>query len=268
MSPEQLKSSRDVDARTDIWSLGVILFELLTGAPPFDGATMPQLCVAIMQGDPEPPRRVPLRRAPALEAVIRKCLEKLPEQRFRHVGELAEALAPFATGRARLSVDRISGISRSSGPPRPELPSASGVTSPTVVNTSLNTSPTWSGTVVTRKRPVGLAVAAGAFVSLLAAIAVFAFLTSARAATALRPSRPPAPRPRRRRRTPRHSRRPRLRRSRRRSRPAAPRPRANGRPHGGAGPSGDPPRRRPAASSRRRGGRAPRRDPRPPRTPR
>ncbi|WP_437519844.1 serine/threonine-protein kinase [Sorangium sp. So ce726] len=178
MSPEQLKSSRDVDARTDIWSLGVILFELLTGAPPFDGATMPQLCVAIMQGIPSPLAAFRSDVPPALEAVIRKCLEKLPEQRFRHVGELAEALAPFATGRARLSIDRISGISRSSGPPRPELPSASGVTSPTVVNTSLNTSPTWSGTVVTRKRPVGLAVAAGAGVSLIAAVAVFAFLTS------------------------------------------------------------------------------------------
>jgi serine/threonine-protein kinase len=179
MSPEQLKSSRDVDARTDIWSLGVILFELLTGAPPFDGATMPQLCVAIMQGIPSPLAAFRSDVPPALEAVIRRCLEKLPEQRFRHVGELAEALAPFATGRARLSVDRISGISRSSGPPRPELPSANGVTtSPTVVNTSLNTSPTWSGTVVPRKRPVGLAVAAGAFVSLIAALAVFAFLTS------------------------------------------------------------------------------------------
>ena len=178
MSPEQLKSSRDVDARTDIWSLGVILFELLSGAPPFDGATMPQLCVAIMQGIPRPLASFRSDVPPALEAVILRCLEKLPEQRFRHVGELAEALAPFATGRARLSIDRISGISRSSGHPRPELASGSGATSPTVVATALNTSPTWSGTVVPRKRPVGLAVAAGAGVSLIAAIAVFALLTS------------------------------------------------------------------------------------------
>ncbi|MGK3984291.1 serine/threonine-protein kinase [Sorangium sp. So ce136] len=173
MSPEQLKSSRDVDARTDIWSLGVILFELLAGEPPFDGATMPQLCVAIMQGVPRPLAAFRADVPPALEAVVLRCLEKTPERRFRDIGELAEALAPFAAGRARISIDRISGISRSSGPPRPALASGSGMTAPTLVGTS----PSWSGTVMRRKRPVGLAVAlAGIGVSLVAAIAVFAFL--------------------------------------------------------------------------------------------
>ncbi|WP_437662756.1 serine/threonine-protein kinase [Sorangium sp. So ce1182] len=175
MSPEQLKSSRDVDARTDIWSLGVILFELLAGEPPFDGATMPQLCVAIMQGVPRPLAAFRADVPPALEAVVLRCLEKTPERRFHDIGELAEALAPFAAGRARLSVERISGISRSWGPPRPALTSGSGTTAPTLVGTS----PSWSGTVVRRKRPVGLAVAlAGIGLSLVAAIAVFAFLNA------------------------------------------------------------------------------------------
>ncbi|WP_437684750.1 serine/threonine-protein kinase [Sorangium sp. So ce176] len=173
MSPEQLKSSRDVDARTDIWSLGVILFELLAGEPPFDGATMPQLCVAIMQGVPRPLAALRADVPPGLEAVILRCLEKTPERRFRDVGELAAALAPFASGRAQVSVERISGIARSSGPPRP-APAAGGVaTSPTLASTS----PTWSGTVATRKRHVGLAVALGAGVSLVAAVGAFAFLT-------------------------------------------------------------------------------------------
>ncbi|WP_437595320.1 serine/threonine-protein kinase [Sorangium sp. So ce590] len=175
MSPEQLKSSRDVDARTDLWSLGVILFELLAGAPPFDGATMPQLCVAIMQGIPRPLASLRPDVPPALVAVILRCLEKLPERRFRDVGALAEALAPFVTGRARLSVDRISGISRSSAPSRPDTPARSGATSPTMVNTS----PAWTDTVVPRKRPVGLAVAlAGIGLSLVAALAVFGFLSA------------------------------------------------------------------------------------------
>ncbi|WP_437805520.1 serine/threonine-protein kinase [Sorangium sp. So ce1078] len=174
MSPEQLKSSRDVDARTDIWSLGVILFELLAGAPPFDGATMPQLCVAIMQGIPRPLASFRPDVPPALEAVILRCLEKLPERRFRDVGALAEALAPFVTGRARFSVDRISGISRSSAPSRPDTAARSGAISPTMANTS----PPWTGTVVPRKRPVGLAVAAGVGLSLVAALAIFGFLSA------------------------------------------------------------------------------------------
>ncbi|XXY50647.1 serine/threonine-protein kinase [Sorangium sp. So ce269] len=172
MSPEQLKSSRDVDARTDIWALGVILFELLAGEPPFDGATMPQLCVAIMQGVPRPLAAFRADVPPALEAVVLRCLEKMPERRFRDIGELAEALAPFAAGRARISIERISGISRSSGPPRPALASGSGTTAPTLMGTS----PSWSGTVMRRKRPVGLAVALAGGLSLVAAIAVFAFL--------------------------------------------------------------------------------------------
>ncbi|WP_437961686.1 protein kinase [Sorangium sp. So ce119] len=173
MSPEQLKSSRDVDARTDVWSLGVILFELLAGEPPFDGATMPQLCVAIMQGVPRPLAALRVDVPPGLEAVILRCLEKTPERRFRDVGELAAALAPFASGRARLSVERISGIARSSGPPRPATASGGVATSPTLASTS----PTWSGTVVTRKRHVGLAVALGVGLSLVAAVGAFAFLT-------------------------------------------------------------------------------------------
>ncbi|AUX44128.1 protein kinase [Sorangium cellulosum] len=174
MSPEQLKSSRDVDARSDIWSLGVILFELIAGAPPFDGATMPQLCVAIMQGTPRPLAAFRPDVPPALVAVILRCLEKAPERRFRHVGELAEALAPFATGRARLSIERISGISRSSAPPRPELASRSGTTSPTVMSTA----PSWSGTMLApRRRPGGVAlVLAGVGLSLLTAAGAFGFL--------------------------------------------------------------------------------------------
>ncbi|WP_437933169.1 serine/threonine-protein kinase [Sorangium sp. So ce341] len=187
MSPEQLKSARDVDARTDIWSLGVILFELLAGAPPFDGATMPQLCVAIMQGIPRPLASFRPDVPPALEAVIQRCLEKLPERRFRDVGALAEALAPFASGRARVSIDRISGISRSSAPSRPDAAARSGAISPTMASTSAP----WTGTVVRRKRPVGLVALAGIGLSLVVALGIFGFL-SARAGRDGAPAEPSA----------------------------------------------------------------------------
>jgi len=121
MSPEQMKSSRNVDARTDIWALGVILYELLAGVPPYDAETVPMLCVKVMQEPPPPLRAARPDVPPALEAVILRCHEKDPEQRFRHIGELAEALAPFVSGRAHLSAQRVMEIARTTAQQRNSL---------------------------------------------------------------------------------------------------------------------------------------------------
>src|SRR6185503_5697767 len=90
MSPEQLKSSRSVDARADLWALGVILFELVSGRSPFDRGSVAEIFGAILHE--EPPRlRQALPGAPAeLERVIARCLEKQPEKRFAHVADLAQ----------------------------------------------------------------------------------------------------------------------------------------------------------------------------------
>lgn len=108
MSPEQLKSTRDVDARTDIWALGVIFYELLSGEGAFRADTMPQLYVAIIQDPPQPLRRPDV--PPGLIQVILRCLEKDPTRRFQSVAELAAALHEFAPVHARRSVERISRI--------------------------------------------------------------------------------------------------------------------------------------------------------------
>jgi serine/threonine-protein kinase len=123
MSPEQLRSTSSVDARTDIWSLGVVLHELLTGALPFPGADLPQVCTSVLTA---PPARLTSLRpdAPAaLEAVLLRCLEKEPTRRYRNVAELAQELAPFGPPSALDRAARIAEVVRRAGesvrPPTP-----------------------------------------------------------------------------------------------------------------------------------------------------
>jgi len=116
MSPEQMQSSRDVDARTDIWALGVILYELLAGTQPFIADTMPELVLRVVTGPPAAGLRNRRPDVPeGLERVILRCLEKDRARRFESVGELAAALLPYAPRRSKASVERISGVLRSAG---------------------------------------------------------------------------------------------------------------------------------------------------------
>ncbi len=119
MSPEQMQSPKRVDASTDIWALGVVLFELLTGTLPFTGTTFGEIAVKVATLPPPPMRNVRPDVAPDLEAAIRKCLRPNRDDRHRNVAEFAVAIAPFGPPRARNSVDRISGIVQAST--RPEL---------------------------------------------------------------------------------------------------------------------------------------------------
>ena len=96
MSPEQVRSAKHVDARTDIWSMGVILFELLAGEPPFSGDGT-GIFAAIVE-DPPPRLREKRPDVPAaLEAVIERALKKRPDDRYRDVCQFAEALEPFSS---------------------------------------------------------------------------------------------------------------------------------------------------------------------------
>ncbi|RYZ09546.1 MAG: PEGA domain-containing protein [Myxococcales bacterium] len=101
MSPEQIRDARRVDARADIWALGIILQELLTNAPVFQGESFPGVCAAIVADPPLPVRTLRPDVSPSLEAVIERCLQKDVTKRYQSVAELAAALSPLgvrATG--------------------------------------------------------------------------------------------------------------------------------------------------------------------------
>ena len=114
MSPEQVRDAKAVDQRTDIWSLGLILHELLSGSPAFEGTTLPGVCAAIAA---DPPAALRLKRPevpPEVEAIVLRCLEKDPAKRFQSARELVAALAPW-TGRAESSTLSDATVRSSSG---------------------------------------------------------------------------------------------------------------------------------------------------------
>jgi serine/threonine protein kinase len=107
MAPEQMESTRSVDQRADVWSLGVVLYQLVTGRPPFHGDTLPLLCMHVVNDDPAPVSTIRGDLPDGFEAAVMRCLHKDPDHRYPDVGELARALAPFGPSNASTSASRI-----------------------------------------------------------------------------------------------------------------------------------------------------------------
>jgi eukaryotic-like serine/threonine-protein kinase len=177
MAPEQMKSSRDVDTRADIWALGTILYELLAGAPPFTGQTIPEVCIAVMAAVPRPITTFRTDIPPQLQGIILKCLSRLPRDRYVNVATLARDLARFAGARSTVHAERASAMMRSAladkplsvhpddgvplsrDHPRPELHS-----SPDGTDSLLDSLPSLGGTdeaARRRRRTMALAFAIG-----------------------------------------------------------------------------------------------------------
>jgi serine/threonine-protein kinase len=97
MAPEQIQNSRNVDARADIWSLGVILYRLITGKLPFEGNSL-SVAAAIMSGGVVPIRATLEEVPEGLSFVVSRALRRDPARRFQNMQAFAKALAPYAAG--------------------------------------------------------------------------------------------------------------------------------------------------------------------------
>ncbi len=116
MAPEQMKSTRSVDTRADIWSLGVILYALLTKQLPYRAPSFVELVLKVNTTDPPPLSHHRMDIPAPLDEAILRCLRRDREHRFATVSELALAIAPYARPAARASAERIA---RTQGAPLP-----------------------------------------------------------------------------------------------------------------------------------------------------
>jgi len=181
-----MRSAKDVDTRADIWSLGAMLYEMLTGRPPYTGESIPQLCAALLHDEPIPLRQHRSEIPAGLEQAVLRCLMKNRDQRFSTVGELGRALLPFALPESRIHVERaervlgatdvtMSGISPMTAPPQSAVAAGSMPITPLTVTPVAVIEPTvnsWGGTdvrAVPKRR--GPLLAIGGVAALVAAAA-------------------------------------------------------------------------------------------------
>ena len=168
--PEQLRSARTIDSRADVWSLGVILYELTTGVLPFHGESLGELFSAILEQTAVPPSARCPELPPGLDRVVLKCLAKAPDQRYASVGELAADLAPFAppghVSPMKIQKTLTRGVNRSS--------LAEIVVAPAAAVTSSTWSQSQVATAAARKRSLLLVLAIVAPLVIALAIALVA----------------------------------------------------------------------------------------------
>ncbi|WP_437893219.1 protein kinase domain-containing protein [Sorangium sp. So ce124] len=159
MSPEQMVRTKEVDGRSDIWAMGVSLYELVTGTLPFRADTLPELVGRVLQEDAAPPSRLRPGLPAELDAIIARCLQKRPEHRYQRIEELSSALDALRGGAQRGLVSRPGvapqpalvppAAARPSSPPHTSNPASPPLTVPASAPLALvRTSSAWGHTGV------------------------------------------------------------------------------------------------------------------------
>jgi urea transport system substrate-binding protein len=128
MAPEQLETPGSVDERADVWSLGVLLYEAVSGRRPFVGSSMLQMVSAVVQSEPTPIRDHAPEISVELAEIIHHCLKKNVNERFNSVADLARALSPFAATDSSVRLQRIEKVTKlRTTPTLDEFPRPEGV---------------------------------------------------------------------------------------------------------------------------------------------
>ena len=137
MAPEQMASARDADARSDVFSLGAVLYHFLTGKPPFVGSSAVDVFERITEGPPSP-REIRPDLPDGIEAITSRCLRKKREERFPDVAALAAALVPYAPPHAQLYAESAERILRAAAGTAAESSAVepSGVVAPSPIKKS------------------------------------------------------------------------------------------------------------------------------------